>query len=274
VNVLAYDYEGYGLSFPVYNDSSSTEAHVGARARSFGASSAIATAPKSSVLGPDSPSLMSMMPDFSHILCGILPPSGAGVHADTDVGSIEPVLDAPVPNEAACYRDIDAAYSFLVQDLGCHPSTILVMGRSLGSGPSCYLAERLSLQGVRLGGLVLQSALASVFRVALDLQTATLPGDSFPNIDRIANVDCPILVVHGTKDTIVPFSHGEQLFNLAPSKWRSCSWIPDGGHNDIDNIQGNGDTSYLAPIRSFLCDWVARQHRRQVIPTPAANPSA
>ena len=61
-----------------------------------------------------------------------------------------------------CYDDIDAAYAFLTENLHQLPENIVVYGRSLGSGPSCYLAERLSKKKVKLGGLVLQ--VASIFQ--------------------------------------------------------------------------------------------------------------
>lgn len=36
------------------------------------------------------------------------------------------------------------------------PKRIVLYGRSIGSGPSCYLAERLSRDGTPVGGLILQ----------------------------------------------------------------------------------------------------------------------
>lgn len=36
------------------------------------------------------------------------------------------------------------------------PKRIVLYGRSIGSGPSCYLAERLSQDGTPVGGLILQ----------------------------------------------------------------------------------------------------------------------
>jgi len=60
------------------------------------------------------------------------------------------------PSESSCYEDIEAAYLFLTTVLH-HPSeNIILYGRSLGSGPSCYLAERLSKEKIQVGGLVLQ----------------------------------------------------------------------------------------------------------------------
>jgi pimeloyl-ACP methyl ester carboxylesterase len=60
------------------------------------------------------------------------------------------------PSEKACYDDIDAVYDYLTLTLRQKPENIVLYGRSLGSGPSCYLAERLSNEGIRLGGLILQ----------------------------------------------------------------------------------------------------------------------
>lgn len=71
-------------------------------------------------------------------------------------------------------------------------------GRSLGSGPTCQLAEELAAAGVELGGVMLQSPLASAFRVAFNFRF-TMPGDMFPNIDRVKGVACPMFIIHGTR---------------------------------------------------------------------------
>ncbi len=60
------------------------------------------------------------------------------------------------PSEQSCYDDIDAAYDFLIDTIHVAPENIVLYGRSLGSGPSCYLAERLQSENVRIGGLILQ----------------------------------------------------------------------------------------------------------------------
>ncbi len=45
-----------------------------------------------------------------------------------------------VPSEASLYDDIETVYLYLTGNIGLDPSRILVFGRSIGSGPSCYLA--------------------------------------------------------------------------------------------------------------------------------------
>ena len=57
----------------------------------------------------------------------------------------------------------------------------------------------------------------------------------FANIDRIRNVLCPIWVIHGTKDEVVPFWNGEQLFLASPISLRAKPfWIDGGGHNNLE----------------------------------------
>ena len=158
-------------------------------------------------------------------------------------------------SEHGCYDDIDAAYGFLVECLHQLPQNILVYGRSLGSGPSCYLAERLSRDGVRLGGLVLQSPLLSVYRVAFNFRF-TLPGDMFPNVDRMANMACPVLIIHGTRDEIVPFWNGEMLFLETPVCWRARPmWIDGAGHNNIEMSPTEHGT-FIDGFRSYLIEWI------------------
>lgn len=74
----------------------------------------------------------------------------------------------------------------------------------------------------------------SIFRVAFPFRF-TFPCDMFPNIDRIGNITCPVFIVHGTKDEVVPFWNGEQLFLAAPVHLRARPfWIDGGGHNNLE----------------------------------------
>ena len=129
------------------------------------------------------------------------------------------------PSEENCYADIDAAYEYLTGTLHVPPERIIVHGRSVGGGPSVDLCTRKAC-----GGLVLESAFTSAFRAVWI--GYLLPGDRFRNIDKIAKVNCPVLVMHGRDDMIVPFRHGPQLFAAAPEPKR-CLWVDGAGHNDF-----------------------------------------
>ena len=145
-----------------------------------------------------------------------------------DTGSI------PDPTEEDCYADIEAAYQYLITERGLNHSQIVLYGRSLGSGPSCYLANKTSREGKPVAGLILHSPFTSVYRVVFDLGF-TLVGDKFSNIDRIADVDCPVLIVHGHEDAIIPIEHGQALLDAVPPKMRAEPFFVRGmGHNGFE----------------------------------------
>jgi fermentation-respiration switch protein FrsA (DUF1100 family) len=100
-----------------------------------------------------------------------------------------------------------------------------------------------------------QAPLLSIFRVAFNFRF-TLPYDMFPNIDRIANTSCPIFVVHGTKDEVVPFWNGQALFLAAPISLRARPfWVQDGCHNNLEELLRE-DCVFFNQFIEFLSEWV------------------
>ena len=140
------------------------------------------------------------------------------------------------PTEPQCYNDIDAAYHHLTHVRNIPPEQIVLYGRSLGSGPSCYLAAKTARSGRSVAGVILQSPLLSAFRVAFNFRF-TVPGDRFPNLHYAPYIACPVFIVHGTQDEVVPFWHGEELFLSVRSKWRAKPfWVEGAGHNNIEAL--------------------------------------
>lgn len=137
------------------------------------------------------------------------------------------------PSEKFVYSDCEAALWFLTEVMRIPLKKIILYGRSLGSGPSCYLAEKYP----NIGGLILQTPLNSVYRVIIDFRF-TLPGDMFPNIDRIKRVKCPLLIIHGTRDEIVPITHAQDLYRAAGSAVKFELYVEGAGHNNIESVSG------------------------------------
>lgn len=141
-------------------------------------------------------------------------------------------LSSGNPSEDNCYADIEAVFDFLVNVKKISPHQIILYGRSLGSGPSAYLANKSCKEGDPVGGLMLHSPFSSVYRVVLNLGF-TMVGDKFPNVDRIREITCPIFICHGKDDQVVPFCHGETLFMACPDNSKTKPYWMDGvGHND------------------------------------------
>lgn len=160
------------------------------------------------------------------------------------------------PNEHACYADIEAAYRYLLTVRKLQPEQIVLYGRSLGSGPSCYLAAKTAREGRSVAGVILQSPLLSAYRVAFNFRF-TCPGDRFPNIDYAPFIRCPVFIVHGTQDEVVPFWHGQELFLALPQAWRSKPfWVEGAGHNNIEALlrpTGVSDVHVLVLLTLLKC---------------------
>ena len=139
------------------------------------------------------------------------------------------------PSEDMCYRNIESAYSYLRNILGIPACQIVLFGRSLGSGPSCYLAAKTAHDGESVAGLILHSPFLSIYRIVVNSSNLGMVGDMFPNANRAPDIRCPTLIIHGTEDTVVPFSHGLELLNTFPEEYRTQPFWADGlGHNNIE----------------------------------------
>jgi len=161
-------------------------------------------------------------------------------------------------SEENCYSDITAAFLYLTNVLKTSPRHIVLYGRSIGSGPTCYLANILHKKNkdravsVPLGGMILHSPFTSVFRIMLDFVPNTLPHDQFPNIDRISEIPptCRVFIMHGTEDGIVPFAHGKALYDALPSSCKSRPfWAQGMGHN---NIEMDAPKLYVRRLMEFF----------------------
>ena len=162
-----------------------------------------------------------------------------------DLGQIRPLLDDFVrhgfsvmtfdyrgygtrtgqPSELGAYQDMQAAYRHLRRDRHIPACRIIACGRSLGSAMATDLACR-----ERLAGLVLVSPFTSAFCVVTGYPL--FPLDKFRNTGKIKQVQCPVVVVHGIDDEVVPLAHGQRLFAQAPSP-KACLWVEAAGHNDL-----------------------------------------
>ena len=134
------------------------------------------------------------------------------------------------PSVRGAYQDINVAYEYLTQKLGIPANQIIVYGRSVGGGPSVDLASRQPV-----AGLVIESSFTTTFRVVTHIPI--YPFDKFRNIDKIKNVNCPVLVMHGNADRVIPFSHGQQLF-AAANQPKLSFWVDGAGHINLLEVAG------------------------------------
>lgn len=134
------------------------------------------------------------------------------------------------PDEEGCYRVTHRLYDWLIETRGFRPEDIIVVGFSIGTGPATELAATMPV-----GGLVLQAPYLSAPRIVTKVRI--LPIDPFPNLKRIGKVKCPLTVIHGTDDSVIPFAQGKELFDLASEPKRFVA-VKGADHNDLIDVLG------------------------------------
>jgi abhydrolase domain-containing protein 17 len=151
-------------------------------------------------------------------------------------------------------EDLRAVYRHAIDDLGIQPERLILLGRSVGSGPAAELAAH-----ERIGGLVLESAFVSAYRVLTRIPI--LPFDRYPNLRNVREVEAPVLVIHGVNDEVIAYWHGRRLFDAAPEP-KQLLRVEAAGHNDLVYVAGD---RYWHALRSFsfLVEHGAAGHDRR-----------
>lgn len=117
------------------------------------------------------------------------------------------------PNEAALLEDGRTALGFL-RDNGITDDRVVLYGESLGTGIVTKLATENSHRA-----LVLEAPYSSIVDVAAAIYwyvpVRALIKDRFDSTAAIADIDAPVLIVHGRQDRVIPLRFAERLFAAA-----------------------------------------------------------
>ena len=68
----------------------------------------------------------------------------------------------------------------------------------------------------------------------------------FASIEKVQQVRSKVLVIHGTEDEVIDFSHGLAIYERAPNT-ADPLWVEGAGHNDVE-LYGQ----YLDRLRRFI----------------------
>ena len=163
--------------------------------------------------------------------------------------------DGDVTDEWALDADGEAAYNYLLHERGVKPSQLVLYGMSLGTTVAIDMASRKPA-----GALVVESGLSSADEMGA-YALPILPGflrvlakNRFESSRKIANVHCPVLVVHGTHDQTIPVAQGRKLFESAKEP-KQLIIIEGGGHN----LAGPGGDAYRHRITDFIRSVLPKQ---------------
>lgn len=153
-----------------------------------------------------------------------------------------------LPDEFGIYSDALAAYNYLTHERKIPAAQIAIYGWSLGTTAAIELASQRPC-----GALIVESGMSS----ARDMAAAMLPyfpywvhdagKNRFASVDKIAQVNCPVMVTHGTNDEVIPVEQGQRLFAAAREP-KKLLLVTAGKHW----VAGVGGKNYLTSITEFI----------------------
>ncbi|WP_096188830.1 alpha/beta hydrolase [Evansella halocellulosilytica] len=149
------------------------------------------------------------------------------------------------PSEEAMFNDALAIYDYAIENFRIDPSSIAVIGRSMGTGPAVYLSRHRDVKGT-----VLVSPYDSLTEVAKDryplIPVSVLLKHNFNNISKADKITSPLLTMIANDDEVIPPIHSKKLYE----RWQGHAEkiIFEGKHHN--NIQTSDQ--YWANIKQFL----------------------
>ncbi|VVQ28772.1 Putative aminoacrylate hydrolase RutD [Pseudomonas fluorescens] len=168
-----------------------------------------------------------------------------------------------LPSEASVYEDARAAWERFTQ-MQPDANKRLIYGHSLGGAVAIDLAADLATQAkkdhgaVPVRGLVIESTFTSLGDAVAQVADSNLPvkwlpvrwllSQKFDSIDKIVDINMPLLVVHGLADPFMPSRFSQQLFNAA-NEPKHLLLVPGGTHN---NSMSRGGTQYRQALDGLM----------------------
>ena len=152
------------------------------------------------------------------------------------------------PSELQVYEDAEAAWNYLVQARQVDARQTFIYGHSLGGAVAIDLAVR----HPEAAGLVVEATFTSMSEMAKSIYwifpVDWLLNQRFDSLAKVRELHIPVLFVHGTADTDVPYAMSEALF-AAASEPKRLTLIPGGGHEDSATV---GDALYARALLDFV----------------------
>ena len=159
--------------------------------------------------------------------------------------------------EEGTYLDAESAITYVRSRGDVDPEKTIYFGRSLG----CAVAAEMAIK-YPPRALICESGFTSV-RAMTKSVYPFLPGlqllvtTKYDTLSKIAWVDVPVMVLHGDRDEIVPFSMSRELFDAAKGPKRFYT-IEGAGHNDTYYI---GGPAYFEALREFVNEVIGEKRQ-------------
>lgn len=145
------------------------------------------------------------------------------------------------PSEEGLYLDAQAAWKYLLEQRSTEPDKIILFGRSLGGAVAVHLAGKHKPKA-----LIVESTCTSIPEIGSDIYPFLpcallrwLSRYQFNAAEGVSQAACPVLVVHSRDDDMIPFSHGQAIFDAA------------GGPKEFLEITGSHNEGFIVSGRTY-----------------------
>jgi len=205
------------------------------------------------------------------------------------------------PSEELITGDALAATNWLLAEAGPNDDVFL-FGHSLGAALAVDVAAKIRAEGndedaaadhenaKKLAGLILESPFLSAIRTAMDykndaafgnrLADSSIPElsrnfleplDQFKNEEKIGQIDTdlPLFVAHATNDKVVPFTHGQKIFESFGGEQKSAVFLESDSHT-LHNSSDASSGPFFSALDSFIQDVTERNEDARKSDRPSA----
>jgi fermentation-respiration switch protein FrsA (DUF1100 family) len=152
------------------------------------------------------------------------------------------------PSERGLYLDAEASIRYFNERLRKGTPPVLWWGRSIGAPVAAYAASVSAPDA-----LVLETPFRDVATLLAGNPVmrflSLFSSYRFPTSEFLRRYTGPLLVIHGDRDTIIPFAAGRRVFDAAPSARKEFVTLPGADHNDLHIVN---PPAYWRAIDAFL----------------------
>lgn len=158
------------------------------------------------------------------------------------------------PNEAKLYEDAGAAWNYLIKNRASDPKRTFIYGHSLGGA----IAIDLAMRHPEAAGIIAESTFTSMVDMG-NREYAYMPVDlllnqRFDSLSKISHLKIPLLLIHGTWDTRVPYQMSQRLFDSAPQP--KFEKLIEGGQHENNGFVA--PLEYRAAVSEFVERYTAK----------------
>ncbi|CAD8058358.1 unnamed protein product [Paramecium sonneborni] len=148
------------------------------------------------------------------------------------------------PSQKQIEKDAEDVFIYIHLELRVPDSKLTIFGRSIGTGPACFLASIYQPKA-----LILLSPFTSIKSVAKKhfYFAANLLKDQFNNVQRANKITCPCIIIHGKLDKFIPIQMAEDIYKSLASKRKTFFYPEDKDHNNFN---------FLFDIKDFVQNFI------------------